>query len=279
MTAHLVDRKLDDVVDKAVVDGAASVPVRIPASVMSDALGQCRLLLISNSNHRGMGFLAHCVADIEGFLGATRQLLFIPYALDDHDRYAEIVCERFAQLQITVRSLHSEPNPHRAVREASAFFVGGGNTFVLLKRLYDLGLLEAIRERVWSGVPYIGSSAGTNIATASIHTTNDMPVVMPPSLRALEIVPFNINPHYVDPDPDSRHAGETRDQRIREFHQYNDAPVVGLREGAALRLEGRELRLIGTGGARIFRRGEPPVEVSPGERLDALLLPVMAHAS
>ena len=249
---------------------------------MADSLARCRLLLISNSNHFGMGFLAHCMADIIGFLGATKQLLFIPYALGDHDHYAAIVGERFAQVGIAVRSIHTAPRPHEAVRDASALFVGGGNTFVLLKRLYDLGLLEAIRERVWSGVPYIGSSAGTNLAAASIHTTNDMPIVLPPSLRALELVPFNINPHYVDPDPDSRHRGETRDERIRQFHEYNDAPVVGLREGASLRIDGRELRLIGTGGARLFRRGEPPVELAVDERHDALLLPLSpspAHAT
>jgi dipeptidase E len=267
------------VVDKAVVDGGAVSPVRLPASAMPDALGRCRLLLLSNSYHRGMGFLAHCSADVRGFLGAAQEVLFIPYALKDHDQYASIVTEGFAQLQIAVRSIHAERDPHRAVREASAFFVGGGNTFVLLKRLYDLGLIEAIRERVWSGVPYLGSSAGSNVATVSIHTTNDMPIVMPPSLRALEFVPFNLNPHYVDPDPDSPHRGETRDQRIAQFHQYNEPPVVGLREGAALRLEGRELQLIGTGGARLFRRGEPTTEIAPGARLDPLLLPVAAHAS
>ena len=258
----------------------AIAPVRLPSSAMADSVARCRLLLISNSSQFGMGFLAHCIADIVGFLGATNQLLFIPYALTDHEQYAAIVSERFAQVGIAVRSIHTAPRPHEAVREASALFVGGGNTFVLLKRLYDLGLLEAIRERVWSGAPYVGSSAGTNLAAASIHTTNDMPIVLPPSLRALELVPFNINPHYVDPDPDGRHRGETRDERIRQFHEYHDAPVVGLREGALLRVDGREVQLIGTGGARLFRRGEPPIELAAGERLDALLLPATpVHAA
>lgn len=240
---------------------------------MTESLARCRVLLLSNSAQFGMGFLDHCIADIIDFLGATKELLFIPYALKDHDQYSATVTNRFEQVGISVRSIHTASQPHHAVREASAFFVGGGNTFVLLKRLYDLGLLEAIRTRVWEGAPYIGSSAGANIATSSIHTTNDMPIVLPASLRALELVPFNINPHYIDPEPGGRHRGETRDERIRQFHEYNAVPVVGLREGAALRVEGHEVRLLGSTGARLFRRDEHPVEIAPNDRLDELLLP------
>jgi dipeptidase E len=154
------------------------------------------------------------------------------------------------------------------VESAEAVFVGGGNTFRLLKQMYELDLIEAIRERVRGGLPYIGSSAGTNVATPSIRTTNDMPIVFPPTFDALGLVPFQINPHYLDPDPGSTHKGETREDRIREFHEENTTPVVGLREGSMIRVEGDAATLIGDRPARIFRRGEAPYELPVGSRID-----------
>ena len=146
---------------------------------------------------------------------------------------------------------------------ADAVFVGGGNTFRLLDALYRTGLLQAIRSRVTDGMRYIGSSAGTNVATATIKTTNDMPIVMPPSFDALALVPFQINPHYLAPDPASTHMGETREERLMQFHEENDTPVLSLREGCMLRVEGEALELRGTTDARLFRAGRSPAEYAP----------------
>jgi dipeptidase E len=166
---------------------------------------------------------------------------------------------------------HSPSGPVPAVEEAEALFVGGGNTFRLIDALWRHDLMHPIRRRVRAGMPYIGSSAGSNVACPSIRTTNDMPIVQPPSFEALNLVPFNINPHYLDPMPDSTHMGETREQRIAEFHEENDPPVVGLREGAWLRVDAGTLTLEGATGARIFRRGRPAEEYASGSRLDFLL--------
>jgi dipeptidase E len=165
-------------------------------------------------------------------------------------------------------SIHTAENPVAAVLETEAVFIGGGNTFRLLKALYDFDLIEAIRNRVSNGMPYIGSSAGSNVAAPTIKTTNDMPIVQPPSFNALGLVSFQINPHYLDPDPNSKHMGETREERIVQFLEENEMPVVGLREGAMLRIENGETILRGSTGARIFRRGIEPLEISPGARVD-----------
>jgi dipeptidase E len=230
-----------------------------------------RLLLISTSAVYGQGYLDHPESEIRDFLGGADRILFVPFALHDHEAYAAKVAARFALLERTVESLHAAPDPMAAIAAAAAIFIGGGNTFRLLDALYGRRLLETIRRRVAAGAPYIGSSAGSNVACVTIKTTNDMPIVLPPSLDALGLVPFNINPHYLDPDPGSRHMGETREQRILEFHEMNDPPVVGLREGAMLRVEGARMELKGTVGARLFRKGQPPQEFSPGANLDFLL--------
>ncbi len=169
-----------------------------------------------------------------------------------------------------LRSLHRAPSPRAAVGGAEAIFVGGGNTFRLLKSLYDHDLLDAIRARVASGAPYIGSSAGSVVACPTLKTTNDMPIVEPSSFEALGLVAFQINAHYLDPDPNSTHMGETREVRLREFLEENDLPVVALREGAILRVDDSRVRLGGTTGARLFRRGLPPEELQPGEWPGAL---------
>ncbi|MEZ5966953.1 MAG: dipeptidase PepE [Planctomycetota bacterium] len=230
------------------------------------------MLLISNSTMHGGGYLEHCAAEIADFLGANRQrVLFVPYALADHAGYAAKAREAFAALGHDVDSAHDRADPAAAVRTADAVFVGGGNTFRLLAALYSTNLLGAIARRAWSGVPYIGSSAGTNVATPSIRTTNDMPIVMPPSFAALELVPFQINPHYLDPDPASRHMGETREERLRQFHEENSTPVLALREGCMLRVEGNRMELRGTTSARLFRRTAPPQEFAPPHDLSFLL--------
>jgi dipeptidase E len=228
-----------------------------------------RLLLISNSTLYGGGYLDHCAPAIERFLrpDATR-VLFVPYALFDRDAYAARARERFGRMGFELDSIHdAHGGPRAAVESAEAFFIGGGNTFRLLDMLWRNDLIGLIARRVRAGVPYVGSSAGSNVACVTIKTTNDMPIVQPPVFDALNLVPFNINPHYLDPTPGSTHMGETREERIMEFHEENLPPVVGLREGAWLLVDDTGVRLEGSTGARLFKRGESPTEFSPGERL------------
>ena len=230
-----------------------------------------RLLLISNSTLHGSGYLDHAESEIRDFLGELNHVLFVPFALLDRDKYTATARARFQKMGYELTSIHSAANPAQAVKETDAMFIGGGNTFRLLKALYDFDLLDVIRERVDAGMPYIGSSAGSNMACPTIRTTNDMPIVQPASFNALGLVPFQINPHYLDPDPNSRHMGETREERIIQFLEENETPVVGLREGAMLRIENGEIILRGSTGARIFRRGFEPLEISPGAKLNELL--------
>ena len=227
-----------------------------------------RLLLISNSTLHGSGYLDHAAGEISDFLGDVKRVLFIPYALHDRDKYAAQARERFAKMGYELDSIHTTSEPANAVRETDAIFIGGGNTFRLLKTLYDHDLLGPIRERVRNGMPYIGSSAGSNVAAPTIRTTNDMPIVQPPSFDALGLVSFQINPHYLDADPNSTHKGETREERILQFLEENETPVVGLREGAMLRIENGRTLLKGSTGARIFRRDQEPVERISGDYLD-----------
>lgn len=230
-----------------------------------------RLLLISSSLVHGFDYLDHPEAEIKDFLAGIRRVLFVPYATRDRGAYAARARERLGRMGFDVASVHEAADPAAAVAEAQALFIGGGNTFRLLKALYETSLLEPIRKRVGAGMPYIGSSAGTNVACPTIRTSNDMPIVEPPSLTALGLVPFQINPHYQDPDPASTHQGETRQERILEFLEENDEPVVALREGSMLRIEGPRASLKGTVGARVFRRGAAPAEVKPGESINTLI--------
>ncbi|HEX6086872.1 MAG TPA: dipeptidase PepE [Thermoanaerobaculia bacterium] len=223
-----------------------------------------RLLLISSSVVHGYGYLDHAESELRAFLG-TRRVAFVPFAQQNHEGYTARVRERLAKMNVEVVQVRGRAE----IESAEAIFIGGGNTFRLLKRLYDEGLVEPIRDRVRNhGVPYIGSSAGTNVATVSIRTTNDMPIVYPPTFDALGFVPFQINPHYQDPDPNSTHKGETREERIREFLEENATPVVGLREGSMLRVEDGTITLIGDKPARIFRRGAEPEELPTGSRVE-----------
>jgi dipeptidase E len=223
-----------------------------------------QLLLISSSIVHGYGFLDHSEDDIRALLGERRTVAFVPFAKRDVDGYTARHRQRLGQMGFEVTQVRGAGE----IATAEAIFIGGGNTFRLLKTLYELQLLDAIRERVRAGVPYLGSSAGTNVATPSLRTTNDMPIVQPPTFDALGLVPFQINPHYLDPDPSSNHYGETREERIREFHEENEAAVVGLREGSALRVEDDLVTLLGDRPARIFRRGQEPVELPAGSRLE-----------
>lgn len=227
-----------------------------------------RLLLISNSTLHGSGFLDHAEIEIRDFLQGAGRVLFIPFALHDQDSYANKARDRFKLMGHDLDSIHQSPDKPQAVKDAAAIFIGGGNTFRLLKALYDYDLVPLIKQRVADGMPYIGSSAGSNVAAPTIKTTNDMPIVEPPSLSALGLVSFQINPHYLDPDPNSKHMGETREERILQFLEDNDTTVVGLREGAMIRIEQGVTMLKGSSGARIFRQGKAPTEVEPGMQLD-----------
>ena len=227
-----------------------------------------RMLLISSSLVHGYGFLDHAEPYIRDFLGGgTKRVAFVPFALYDRAGYAAKLRDRLAPLGCEVTQVRGGAE----IESCDALFIGGGNTFRLLKTLYDLDLMPLVRERVRGGMPYIGSSAGTIITSPTIRTTNDMPIVEPPSLTSLGLVPYQINPHYLDPDPASTHKGETREERLMQFHEENATPVVGLREGTMLHVVDGSTTLLGDKPARIFRRGHEPVELPAGGRLDDLL--------
>jgi dipeptidase E len=230
-----------------------------------------RVLLISNSTLYGSGYLDHAAAEICDFLRGVKSVLFVPYALYDRDAYTALAQKRFEKMRVDLTSIHTASDPVQAVNDTEAVFIGGGNTFRLLKALYDFDVLKPIRQRVADGMPYVGSSAGSNVAGPTIKTTKDMPIVQPPSFEALGLVPFQISPHFLDPDPSSTHMGETQEERILQFLEENDTTVAGLREGAMVRVENGSITLKGSSGARIFRKGMEPVEVQPGAQLDGLL--------
>jgi len=226
-----------------------------------------RLLLISNSYVHGGSYLHHAKDEIKDFLKGIDSILFIPYALADKDKYTKLTKDYFTEIHITLSSIYLSKNPKNAVKEAQAIFVGGGNTFRLLKELYLYDLVDLLKQRISQGIPYIGSSAGANIASPTIKTTNDMPIVQTPTLDALNVIDFQINPHYLDPDINSKHMGETRELRIKQFHEENETVVVGLREGAWLRIEGSKVRLGGKNGAKVFKKAKIPKDYISGSEL------------
>ncbi len=233
-----------------------------------------RLLLLSNSRNAGQGYLEHARDVFRDFLGAdVSRVLFIPYAgiRISYDDYAANARTPFEAAGYGLDAIHDADDAGRAVDEAEAIAVGGGNTFHLLKSMAEGGLLPRIRARVEAGVPYIGWSAGSNVACPTICTTNDMPIVEPPSFEALNLIPFQINPHYTDAHPPG-HQGETRSDRIAEFCTVNPAmPVAGLPEGTWVRVEGDRLSYVGHAPALVFRGEEAPSEVAPGDGLQFLM--------
>lgn len=233
-----------------------------------------KLLLMSSSSINGFEYLQHVERDITGLLhkNNVKRILFIPYALFDFDKYTKSVSDALAKIGFSVEGIHTHPDPVEAILQAESIFIGGGNTFKLLSTLYEKQLIDPIREVVLNqGVPYLGTSAGTNVATKSIKTTNDMPILYPPSFDALNLVPFNINPHYLDPIPNDTHCGETREKRIKEFHRMNAEPVLGLREGTLLHVEGDKAVMKGFCNSRLFLQGEEPREIEPDTDLSFLL--------
>jgi len=230
-----------------------------------------RLLLISNSINFGSEYLDHCQEEILSFLGKdVSTVLFFPYAKPDIDEYVQKARGRFEKMGLNLVSIHESKNPEKEIKKSEAIFIGGGNTFLLLKKLYDKNLFNLIKKKINEGIPYIGTSAGSNITGISIATTNDMPIAYPPSFDALGLIPFNINPHYVDPDSKSKHKGENRIERIEEFHKIKSIPVLGLREGAILLVEGRKI-LLKCGGAKVFLKNKAPYEKLAGSDLSLIL--------
>ncbi|HEX7422170.1 MAG TPA: dipeptidase PepE [Thermoanaerobaculia bacterium] len=226
-----------------------------------------RLLLISSSMVHGYGYLDHAESEIRDFLGQSKRVAFVPFAGFDRDAYTARVRDRLAKMGFDVKQVRGAKD----LDSVDAIFVGGGNTFRLLKTLYDLDLLDPIRRLVRGGTLYMGSSAGSVITAPTIRTTNDMPIVEPPSLDALNFVPYQINGHYIDADPSSTHMGETRETRLAEYLEENESPVIGIREGTMLRVEDEITTVVGTKAARIFRRGEAPVDAAVGTRLKGAL--------
>ncbi|MFD0041100.1 dipeptidase PepE [Streptomyces anulatus] len=232
------------------------------------------LLLLSNSTQYGCGYLEHALDTVTAFLPTNARLAFVPYALADHTAYTARVREALEPSGITVRGVHENTDPVAELAASDAVFIGGGNSFRLLGALYRTGLREAVRDAVRGGLPYMGASAGTNMAAPTLRTSNDMPIVQPPSFETLGLVPFQINPHYLDPDPASTHKGETREERLTEFLEENDVPVLGLREGSWLRVDGDRAHVRGARPARLFSRAAEPQELLPGSDVSRLLTTV-----
>jgi len=232
-----------------------------------------QLLLLSTSTVYGGTYLEYALDVVKDFLGDCRRVHFAAYAGADLDHYTARVAAALRPLGLSVTGLHATGRPPRdSVNEAEVLFVGGGNSFRLLRAFQRLELLDVVRERARAGqLRYWGSSAGSNLACPTIRTTNDMPIVEPAGLRALGLIPFQLNPHYVDADPGSTHMGETREQRLLQFLEVNDVPVLGLREGSLLRLRQHTLELRGSATARLFRRGDAPADYAPGSDLSSLL--------
>lgn len=232
------------------------------------------VMLLSTSTVHGSPYMQYAMPFLRDFLGEVRSVLFVPYARPSgmtHARYTELFRERLQPAGFDVQGIDETADARAAVQAAESVFVGGGNTFVLLRALWDNDLIAPLRRRVAAGMPYMGSSAGSNVAGLTIGTTNDMPIVQPSTFEALQLVPFNINPHYLDPDPGSTHMGETRQTRIDEFHCFNPQPVLGLREGALVQVRGNAATLLGNRGARLFRAGVPAEELQTGADLSELL--------
>jgi dipeptidase E len=233
-----------------------------------------RLLLLSNSKNYGGEYLAHAKSTIKEFLGSgVKKALFVPFAgvRVKYEDYAAMVSGHFAEIGYGLLSIDKANDLDEAVKSAEAFVVGGGNTFHLLTKLYESRLIEKVRDRVRAGVPYIGWSAGSNVACPTIKTTNDMPIIEPPDFNALGLIPFQINPHYTEAQLPN-HQGETRAERITEFVEVNpDIYVVGLREGSILRIEASQIHLLGDKNLKVFKKGSEPVEYRPEDSLQFLL--------
>ena len=231
------------------------------------------LIIASTTTIHGGDPLDYLFEELKVLFKNTEEILFIPYARPggiSHTEYTEKVSRAFAKIEKKIIGIHEFDNPIEAVKNAKGIFTGGGNTFVLVNQLYKNSILEPVKNAITNGAPYLGTSAGSNICGLTVNTTNDMPIVYPPSFKTLGLVPFNINPHYLDPDPTSKHMGETRETRIQEFHKFNSQPVIGLREGSWIKVTGDNLELQGNLDARVFQYNKDPYEIKSGTSLNNL---------
>lgn len=231
------------------------------------------LIVASTSTVFGGSYLDYLLEHLVNFYAETDEILFIPYARPggiSHDEYTAKASEAFKKIDKKLIGIHTFKNPVEAIQKAKGVFTGGGNTFVLVDQLYKNGIMQPLREAIFKGLSYLGTSAGSNICGVTVQTTNDMPIVYPPSFKALGVIPFNINPHYLDPDNNSEHMGETRETRIKEYHTQNTVPVVGLREGSWLEVKGDSIVLKGDHSARIFEQNKTPFEIETQSRIDTL---------
>ena len=229
-----------------------------------------KMIIASTSTVHGSGYLAYLMPRLETHFKDLKELLFIPYARPggiSYDEYTAIVKDAFSKMDISVRGIHEFKDPNKAIKEAEAIFTGGGNTFELVNQIYKNDLLITLKAAIDSGIPYLGTSAGSNICGVNIKNTNDMPIVYPPSFKTLECIPFNINAHYLDPIQGSTHMGETRETRIREFHTFNQTPVLGLREGSWLEVLDNTIILKGIHTARLFLQNKKPSELESGVKV------------
>ena len=229
------------------------------------------LIIASTSTIYGGDYLAYVLPTLETLFQDAQEILFIPYARPggiSHDVYTKKAALAFNNIGKSLVGIHTFNNPKEAIQNAQGIFTGGGNTFVLVQTLHQLGVMQPLREAIFNGTPYLGTSAGSNICGPSMQTTNDMPIVYPSSFKTLGVVGCNINPHYLDPKPTSKHMGETRETRIKEFHTQNTTPVIGLREGSWLQVQGDSVVLKGALSARIFLQGKVPFEIETGTQID-----------
>ncbi|MCF6213098.1 MAG: dipeptidase PepE [Flavobacteriaceae bacterium] len=222
------------------------------------------LIVASTSTVHGSGYLDYLFPELSKLYDNVPEVVFIPYAQPsgmNYDDYTALAKKAFSSIGIAIKGIHEFKNPQEALKEAKGLFVGGGNTFLLVSTLYKFNLMALLKTLIEKGVPYLGTSAGSNICGLTMQTTNDMPIVYPPSFTTLGVVPFNINPHYLDPDPDSTHKGETRETRIAEYHGFNTTAVLGLREGSWLAVKGRSIILKGPLQACLFIKDKKPKEI------------------
>lgn len=232
-----------------------------------------KVILASTSTLHNTQYLEYLLPTLQEHFKGVSTLLFIPYAQPggiSYEAYTAKVEEAFQKIKITVKGIHQYANPAVAIEKAEAIFTGGGNTFLLVSKLYEYGLIDTLKKAISNSTPYLGCSAGSNIGGKTMNTTNDMPIVLPPSFETLGFINFNLNPHYLDPIEGSTHMGETRETRIYEFHKLSNIPVLGLREGSWLEIYGPNVILRGNLTARLFRAGEFAVEMAPGENLNFL---------